>query len=545
VLAQHWLTHCLRLARLLLLTLRVPAFEAPRVLECRAVSPDGLQWRARFALALVDHAPRLLFETSLRNAFRLARWAASHPPTPANREAFFAAIRRRVLEPCGKHVPPGASTIQVLRVAYQRGIPFRSLGRGAYQLGWGARAQRIERSSTGRDTPMGMRLTTNKLATAQLLRLAGLPAPEHAEVNSVTAARRAAQRLGWPVVVKPADRERGEGVSVDVDAHRLEAAFDEAMRCSRSKQVLVERQVDGTCHRLFIAGGRLLYAVKRLPMGVYGDAVHRVVELVAFALEQQRLKPPWKRIPIRPVDDLARTAIAAAGLSESAVPAAGQFVPLRRIESTRWGGVDEDVTDVVHPENLRVAITAASLFGLDVAGIDLITPDIGQPWHDNGAIINEVNYAPLLGGGEISRRCIPEYLDRLLAGDGRIPLEVFVGGAAAWQVGLARLQDLYARHPGVCITSAVDTRAGDGARIPMSVQGLYQRARALVLYPWVEALILVVQSDELLRTGLPLEWVDRVVQVDTQIVSHRDRSTTVSEDQIQALAKLMSQWPSV
>ena len=34
------------------------------------------------------------------------------------------------------------------------------------------------------------------------------------------------------------------------------------------------------------------------------------------------------------------------------------FVALRRIESNAWGGVDEDVTDAIHPENLRVALAA-------------------------------------------------------------------------------------------------------------------------------------------------------------------------------------------
>ncbi|MCF7976807.1 MAG: AMP-binding protein [Chromatiaceae bacterium] len=544
VLARHWLARCLRLARLLLQALRVPIFDEPRILDCKSVSPDGLRWRARFELALVDHAPRVLFETSLRNAFSLANWAASHPPTAANRETFFAAIRQRVLRPCTKFVPPGTSTIQVLRVAHRQGIPFHSLGSGAYQLGWGSRAKRIDRSSTCRDTPMGMRLTSNKLSTARLLRMAGLPGPEHAAVNSVTAARQAAQRLGWPVVVKPADRERGEGVNVDVDAHGLQAAFEEAMRRSRSKQVLIERQVEGTCHRLFVAGGRLLYAVNRLPMGVYGDGTYCVAELVAHAVAEQRLKPIWKRIPIRPLDDLARTAIANAGLTEQSVPMVGQFVPLRRIESTKWGGVDEDVTEVVHPENLRIAIAAAGLFGLDVAGIDLMTPDISQPWHDNGAMINEVNYAPLLGGGDISRRCIPDYLDRLLGGNGRIPVEVFVGGAAAWQAALARHQDLRGQNPGVCITSAADTRAGDGSRIPMSIKGLYRRARALVLYSWVDVLILVVQTDELLRTGLPLDWVDRIVQVDTSLVSYQNPKAPLTEQEALSVGDQLSRWQS-
>ncbi len=53
---------------------------------------------------------------------------------------------------------------------------------------------------------------------------------------------------------------------------------------SRTKAVIVERQVEGVCHRLFMAHGRLLYAVKRLPMSVEGDGVTDIAGLS---------KPSW------------------------------------------------------------------------------------------------------------------------------------------------------------------------------------------------------------------------------------------------------------
>lgn len=95
------------------------------------------------------------------------------------------------------------------------------------------------------------------------------------------------------------------------------------------------------------------------------------------------------------------------------------------------GGVDEDVSHCIYPANLDIALRAVELFRLQVAGVDIITPDIARPWFENGAIINEVNFAPLSGGGEISRQHIPTFLHRLLGGNGRIPVEVFVGGSAA------------------------------------------------------------------------------------------------------------------
>ena len=215
-------------------------------------------------------------------------------------------------------------------------------------------------------------------------------------------------------MLKPVDRDRGEGVSVDVaDAADLQRAFSVAQKTSRARQVIVERQVTGVCHRLFIAGGRLLYAVIRWPKSVHGDGRRSVAALIADANDAEAARPPWRRNEPFPADAEAVVAMAAAGYALDAIPAAGTRIPLRAIESTTSGGFDEEVTDRIHPDNLDIALRATALFGLEVAGIDIITPDIGTPWHANGAIINEVNYAPLLGGGEISPRHVPEFLQRL------------------------------------------------------------------------------------------------------------------------------------
>jgi cyanophycin synthetase len=203
--------------------------------------------------------------------------------------------------------------------------------------------------------------------------------------------------------------------------------------------------------------------------------------------------------------------------------------------------VDEEVTDSVHPENLRVALAAAELFGLDVVGVDIISPDISEPWYANGAIINEVNFAPLLGGGETSRRYIDEYLNRLLEGDGRIPIEAFVGGEEAWSAALARRKALGDDGAGIFVTNARRTLDGNGHEIPMPFQSLHGRSRALLLSRQVRALLLVVQDDEWLRTGLPVEYLDRVVDSSGALRQHRNPDLPLPKEQEQALRQLLAE----
>ncbi|GAA4413138.1 acetate--CoA ligase family protein [Quisquiliibacterium transsilvanicum] len=502
---------CLSLAAELLRAAGAPLFQDGVVLASR---PEGAakpgRRRLSAAVPVVDGIAPACVEAATRGGVVLVRWMAGHACTPESIATLHALAGRQV-DALRRQLPSGKSTIPLLREAWRLGIPFVHLGAAVYQLGWGARGVRVARSASGVDSAVGASLAQDKHAAAGLLRRAGMPAPEHFAVRTLEEAAAAADRLGWPVVVKPVALDRGEGVSVDVDSPAaLAAAFERALLRAPRRPVLVERQVGGTCHRIFVAGGRMLYAVRRLPKCVTGDGETRIAELVAQANSREQARPPWRRSEPFPFDDEARAAMAAAGFDPEAVPPAGALVPLRRIESTADGGFDIDETARVHPDNVDLALRAARLFGLAVAGVDLITDDIGRPWHAGGAVLNEVNFAPLLGGGEISRGHIPEYLRRLVDGDGRIPVEVVVGEDPGLAFARGR-QRVMAQAGLRCHVTGHDTTLdASGAVRQLSFEGLGRRCRALLLDSEVDALVLVASTDELLRGPLP---VDRVAGI--------------------------------
>ena len=541
--ARHWVEQVLRLVRLLLQALRVPVFDAPQVLFCRASEDASGTWKAGFILSAPEHDSHKVYCDVLKSAFGLAKWTCTADATNAkDREHFYEVIQRSVLQPHAAVIPAGKSTLEVLRAAYRKGIPYCLLAGDVYQLGWGYRLKRMDRSSTDRDTVTGRNWSQNKFMTAGVLSAAGLPTPKHHLVQTASAARDAAQKIGYPVVVKPVDLGRGEGVAVDVGADTLNEAFDDAYKRSPKKQVLVEQQVAGVCHRLFLCAGRLLYAVRRLPIGVYADGQRAIAELVNTACEQQDMLPPWKRSRIKPLDDLALKMLRQQGWTDSSVPSAGQFVALRRIETTAWGGVDEEVTHTLHPENLRVALAAADIFGLEVAGIDIISPDITQPWFANGAVINEINFAPLLGGGEISLRYIGEYLDRLVPNKGRPEVVVFVGGVAAWQAAETYWQSKRQAGVAAFMTSAAQTLDAQGGTLHLAQQELNARLRALILRREVQALVVVVQTLELLHAAPVLDRVDAVHVVDDEIWVDVQTMTRASAPQVSDLVEFCKKW---
>lgn len=538
---RYWITSCLNLTQSILLILRIPSLDPLSILHCEKRAPSDSKWRATVRLPCPDSAFRPNIVRTINQVLALAVWASDTSPDRDNKQRFYDTIRDKILTPQRAVTALGKSTIEILKVAYQQDIPFLSLGRGVYQLGWGAKAITIDRSSTRGDSAMSPRMTTNKFLCTKILAMAGLPSSTHRAVRDVGSALQTGRTLGWPVVIKPVDGERGEGVSVDVDEANLPEAFEYAHRNSKNQTVLVEKQVKGVCYRLFIAHGDLLYAVKRLPIGVYGDSKRTIGELVSDAVDREQCRPPWKRIPIQPIDPKALAVLESNNLTEHSIPEDGQFVPLRPIETTASGGVDIDVTPYVHAENIRAAVHAAQITGLEVAGVDIITTDISCPWHETGAVINEVNYAPLLGGGKISRSYIATYLDRLLDGDGRIPLELYIGGDAAFIAARERGAELAKKFPGLTITSATHTESSEGQTIPMALTGLGRRAQALIMRESVDALILVVQDDELLRQDLTLDNFDQIVHIDDQLQSLTPDQSLVPVESIKTLISALSE----
>jgi cyanophycin synthetase len=463
----------------------IPQFSLPQILTVQPKSALAEKFEIQLKVRHVFAMSPKMHHHSFAQAHAVCHWLAQNRYNTANLQKAFQLIDAKVIQVLKKSVPSRKSTIPVLKAAHQRGIPMFHLGHGTYQLGWGSRARYLQGSISDRDSMLGAYISNNKSNTAVLLRTAGLPAPEHLPVSSLPQAKSAAQKLGFPLVIKPADQDRGIGVVVDVmDIEQVESAFAMAKQHSKHGVVLVERQVQGVCHRVFVVAGRLLYAVKRMPMSVQGDGRRTVAQLVSDALVEESKTPPWDRSGLQPLDDLALAAMGRLGLQPDSVPEPGVWVPLRRIESTQWGGVDEDMTQTIHPDNVDIAIKAARLLNLDHAGIDIITADITRPWHQTGAIINEVNVSPLLGGAAISRSYLPRFFEGFVEGDGKIPLRLFETEQQAKDFQ----REQFSKGLRCYLTGPDETCDQTGRPVQIVARDLRGRIRALVMRADVDAI---------------------------------------------------------
>lgn len=289
----------------------------------------------------------------------------------------------------------GPSTAALVAAAKTRGIPWLRLNRQSLiQFGHGRFQQRIQATVTSRTPHIAVELASDKEETARLLGELGLPVPKQRLVHDAEDAVEAARRIGYPVVVKPLNANHGRGVSVRLtEPGQVEAAFAVAREHGRS--VLVESFLEGLDHRLLVVNGELVAASKRMPGHVVGDGARTVAELVEAVNQDPRRGVGHEKVLTRlELDEQADRLLAKQGHARGTVPAEGETVFLRATANLSTGGTAIDVTDVIHPDNRLMAVRAIRAIGLDVGGVDFLTPDITRSYKDVGGGICEVNAAP-------------------------------------------------------------------------------------------------------------------------------------------------------
>lgn len=408
----------------------------------------------------------------------------------------------------------------LLAAAEARGIPVHRLAHRVVVLGHGVHQQRISGTKTSLTGVFGNDLAANKDYSRRMLQGVGLPVPAFERVYGVRQAVDAAERIGYPVVVKPNNSGMGVGVSVGMkDAEQVRAAFRLAREADRS--VLVEELVQGDDHRILVVDGRFVAATRRIPAHVVGDGRSTVRELVD-RLNGSPRRAGGHRSPLKPIgiDATAERLLAEQGCSPDAVPGLGDRVFLRRNANLSTGGTPYDVTDEVHPDNRDIAERAARAIGLDVAGIDVLTTDIGVSMWENGGRICEVNSRPgihmhLWPEEGLARDVIAPILDMLFppGRPSRIPLVGVLGGARAEHAARVLADALAAAGLRVGHADRHGVRSA-GRRVGLAPMAPPEATRALLLDPALEVAVIALSPADVLDVGVARDPFDLLLLPD-------------------------------
>ena len=462
--------------------------------------PAARQWL--LALPALVAAPALL---ALRWTVQYLNEAAASGEADLSAEQ--QARLQRLLKEMHRHAPPGSNNLFFIQAAYRLGIPCVPLPGMIFQYGWGRRAQWLDSSFTQNSSNISTRLARSKSATHRLLLQAGLPVPAQRSVRTIDEAVSAAEALGYPVVVKPADRDGGVGVSAGIATQsELRTAFKRASDCSPN--VLVEKHIAGCDYRVYVFRGRMFAAMTREPASVTGDGTSTVAALVAEVNRDPRRghypSAPLTRIEL---DDEALELLEAQSLRSDSVLAQGRRAVLRRSANVSTGGMPTAICDRVHPDNARLCERAAQILRLDLAGIDLLMPDITRSWLEVGGGICEVNAQPQISSVAL-RDKFGLVMSELIEKQGRIPAALVLTPDAGVVEAAAKL--LAERNVRVGSRSSAGVRIG--AQCIRTARGsALADTHALLIDPTVEAIIVAVDSAELLAHGVPFDRFDVLV----------------------------------
>jgi cyanophycin synthetase len=409
----------------------------------------------------------------------------------------------------------GPTTRSLVREAQRRDIPVMRLDEHSLvQLGQGIHQRRIRASITSLTSYLAVEAAGDKRATKALLADVGVPVPRGAVVHSADEAAEEAERLRYPLVTKPLDGNHGRGVSLNLtNAEAVRQGYAHAAR--HSEAVVLEQQFTGRDHRLLVVGGELVAVAERVPAHVMGDGRSTIMQLVEEVNRDPRRGDGHENTMTRIVlDEQAGKLLARAGLDFNSVPESGRMVFLAETANLSTGGIAIDRTDEIHPENATIAKRAALAVGLDVAGIDFISPDITRSVRETGGGIVEVNASPgfrmHLEPFEGRARDIARPVINLLFPPGqigRVPILAITGTNG--KSTTTRMVAYIIGHSGRCIgyTSTNGVFVDDQLVAEGDSSGP-KSARMVLRDPRVEVAVLETARGGILREGLGFDRCD-------------------------------------
>ena len=285
----------------------------------------------------------------------------------------------------------GPSTAEIIKGAEKFNMPVIDIGNGDfYQIGYGKQGRCIEAAITSETRCVAVDISCDKLITKKLLDIQNLPVARGQKVSNVLDLLRAADEIGYPVVLKPQFGSKGKGVFVDIRSKKeLVKTYDYLK--NQFKDIIIEKYHEGDDFRVCIVNNEVVAVSKRIPPFIIGDGLKNIEQLVEDINSTENRGRNHEK-PLTKID-IDFIYLNEQGYHLSTVLEKGKKVFLRQNANLSTGGIAVDYTDAISDENKKICVRAAKAIGLDVCGIDICTKDITKSIKGNGVIL-EVNSAP-------------------------------------------------------------------------------------------------------------------------------------------------------
>jgi cyanophycin synthetase len=296
----------------------------------------------------------------------------------------------------------GPTIYSLVEAGHRLNIPvFYLFEENQFQWGYGKKQLRGRSTTFHNDGIKDTEFTMFKDMVGEFLDMCGLPTPKGINCFVEDEVVAEALKIGFPVVVKPVAGHKGQGVTTGImSEEEVRIAYRKIVDSAKAEGVnfegaLVQQQIYGTDHRLLAVGGKFVAALERVPAYVDGDGENTIDKLIDIEndliIRLDNARSPLCKIK---KDDNLNEFLTLQNLSLESVPKAGERITLRRVANISAGGVSINVTDKIHPDNVKMVEDLARFFNVRCLGIDVLAGDIGTSWKEGNFGIIEINAGP-------------------------------------------------------------------------------------------------------------------------------------------------------
>lgn len=248
-------------------------------------------------------------------------------------------------------------------------------------------------------------IARDKAYAAFFMAQMGYPIPQHdtffsekfaktiGSDKTISAAKNYAQKIGYPVIVKPNTRSQGVGVEKVHTPEELEQSLQYIHYELKERVAIVEEFVTGKDYRIVVVDDVIVAAYQRIPLKVTGDGTSTIYEHLQ---QKQKDFEAVERDTVIQFDDprFVHKLKNTYNMTLESIPSQNEEIYVLDAANLSAGGDAVDCTTTIHPSFAQLAIKITSDMGLRLCGVDIIIDgDISEPEHKNYRII-EINAAP-------------------------------------------------------------------------------------------------------------------------------------------------------
>ena len=337
----------------------------------------------------------IIFQYEYKNtAFEVLRLAVDIINSLINDRNINFNDRFKIIQEILNNEVIGPSTRAIKEAANRHGLPVMQLGdSGFYQIGYGKQARIIEATIGSKTSCVSTDISCDKLLTKELLMNQHIPVADGAMVYNVISLLKEAEKIGYPVVIKPRYGSKGNGVIVNIKNEKeLIRAYNSLK--DKYKELMIEKYITGNDYRVCVVNYKVVAVSRRIPPKIIGNGIDNVKELIRkLNTDPKRGYDHEKQLTKIKIDNEVLRCLENQGFALLSIPVEGEEIWLRENANLSTGGMALDYTDRICKENIDICIRVAKSIGLDICGIDITAEDISKPLKDNGVIM-EVNAAP-------------------------------------------------------------------------------------------------------------------------------------------------------